>query len=192
MHMGLKPFFVADPEVVGWHRTMFFKFEHKKNIYVQPEELGPQLTHRLDYLLRDAIEGTRIPHVGVVICVTDIINAASLQGKVLETGTVVFAMTYEGIAFRFQQGEVCDGRVVEVSAESFTVDVGATQVRVSRYHIPASYLFDDAGGAPRYAHPDGSISDGSTVRIQIIAETPTNAKYGALGTIAGNYLGVKL
>jgi DNA-directed RNA polymerase subunit E'/Rpb7 len=173
---------------------MYVKITEKQNVYVQPDELGPQLTHRLEYLLRQRVEGTRVPGVGVVVGVTDIVNESSMQGKVLETGTVVFPMEYTAIAFRLVPEEVCDGRVVNVSQESFMVDVGAVLIRVSRFHIPPDLVFEGDGSAPRFVSVDteASISEGCTVRVRVLSETPTNNQFGAIGTINGPYLGLKL
>uniref|UniRef100_A0A7S1QH19 RNA polymerase Rpb7-like N-terminal domain-containing protein n=1 Tax=Neobodo designis TaxID=312471 RepID=A0A7S1QH19_NEODS len=173
---------------------MYVKVTERKNVYVPPEELGPQLTHRLEYLLRQRVEGTRVPNVGVIVGVTDIVNESSMQGKVLETGTVVFAMTYTAIAFRLAPDEVCDGRVCAVSPESIMVDVGAAKIRVSRFHIPPELVYEGDGGSPRFVSTDSetSITEGCTVRVRVVSETPTNTLFGAIGTINGPFLGLKL
>lgn len=173
---------------------MYVKVVLTKNVYVKPEDLGPQLSHRLEYVLREAVEGTRDPVAGLIVAVVDIIDDASVQGKVLETGTVVFAMKYIAVAFRLAPSEVVDGVVTEIVNDGVYVDVGATVIRVSRYSMPRGFVFEGEGDAPRFASPDGTvvISEGSTLRVRVISESTTAIKFGAVGSIDGPYLGLKL
>lgn len=170
---------------------MFLEVTETRRIHVPPADLGPALANRLEYLLREAVEGKRLPNIGLVVAVIDIKEGTTLSGKVLETGTVVFDMTYVAIVFRLVPEEVLDGRVIEVTSEALLVDVGAALVRVSRHHIPEHFAYDVNDATPRFISRDGTrtISESDNVRLRIMAETPQNDKFDAMGRIDAPFLG---
>jgi DNA-directed RNA polymerase II subunit RPB7 len=173
---------------------MFVKLTLTKNVYMKPADLGPALMHALERRLREAVEGQRVPKVGRIVAVVDIVDDSSKQGKILDTGEVLFQIRYVAVVFRLWPGETVDCIVTDVDNDGFLVDAGATSVYVSQYQMPTTYAFENNGAESRFVTGDGalSIAKGECVRLKIMSETPSNERFGAIGSIKGAYFGPRM
>lgn len=172
-------------------KEMYFKVVLKKIVYAQPEDLGPAIRRKLERYLRSDVEGKRLSDVGLVIAVVDILDGANIEGKVLDTGAVSFAIKYVAVVFKLLKDEVVDGVVSEVRPDALVVGLGATNVYISKRQMPANYVYESDGAVSRFVTHSGDrmVSRGSVVRLRIISETAATAGIGAVGSIDGPYLG---
>ncbi len=172
---------------------MFIRLQLHQKVTVKPSDLGPAVTRKIEQLLRDLVEGHRLPNIGLVTCVLDILDdQIAREGHILDTGDVVFHVRYSAIVYRAIPRSVVDGSVVDVQPDHLLVNVGGTNVYVSRGQMPPSFEYCSDGGLVRFATPEGAaISNGTLLRVRIIGETPNREGFGATGTINEQYLGLK-
>ena len=87
-----------------------------------------------------------------VVAVTDIVDAASLSGKVLDTGEVLFQLHYVAVVFRCFPNEVADAVVTDVTADGFLASIGAVNDFSVEYRSDERAAFAKAvidGGSQR-------------------------------------------
>lgn len=171
---------------------MYWKLKLKKNIFLNPEHLGPAVHQQLRKQLREAVECQQDQTHGLIVCVIDIENLHEVKGRVLDDGRVLFELQYSAIAWKSFRGDIIDGVVTDVAQEGFLVDVGAVSVFVSGFTMPADVTFKQPqGDAPKFCSADDmySISSGIKVRVAVLNETPKNKRFAALATVAGEGLG---
>ena len=171
----------------------------KKRIVVAPSELGPQHIRRIEQLLNRAVLGTKVPDYGTVLAVVDILGADQLKrnGRILDTGEVVFDVEYVALVFTIIPGIVVEGVVTEVRSDAVIADIGHGKVYVSQLQMPEDYTHESDGGGvqSRFVSGDGAqtISVGTLLRLKLLAETPNKEGCMAIGTISGSgFLGPRL
>jgi DNA-directed RNA polymerase II subunit RPB7 len=196
---------------------MFYKVVLQRTINVKPQELCNTLNRSLLTFLREAVEGKPLPapdgiasaakdyksaakSSAVVIAVLDILNAETLQGKVLDDGSVSFRLTYEAMVLKLHRGEVVDLLVSDVDETGFWASVyGINKLFVNRNQMgddsqggEAEWTYEPEASA-WVTHDDRrSIKKDTVVRIRVIAETPQSERGMAVGTIAARFLGPRL
>lgn len=173
---------------------MYFKLKMKKVVYVAPEDLGPAVKRKLEGILRSTVEGKPLPEDnGIVIAVTDILEADTTVGKVLDNGKVSFDMTYEALVFNAFKGEVMDARVTMVhpKGDGLLADAGAITIYISKSEIPIDYTYETNGVVSQFTKRDGTrqIGVGDVVRLRIEGQTHKVEGFQAIGSIKGHYLG---
>ncbi|KAL7709703.1 RNA polymerase-like protein [Lotmaria passim] len=196
---------------------MFYKIVLQRTITVKPADLCNTLNRSLLTFLREAVEGKPLPSAdrvstaaidfksatkssAVVIAVLDILNAETLQGKVLDDGSVSFRLTYEAMVLKLHRGEVVDLLVSDVDETGFWASVyGINKLFVNRNQMCEDSL---SGGAEWSFEPEAaawvthddrrSIKKDTMVRIRVIAETPQSERGMAVGTIGAPFLGPRL
>lgn len=193
---------------------MFYKVVLQRTVSVTPAELCNTLNRRLLTFLREAVEGKPLPSPdsiayenldsrsaskssAVVIAVLDILNAESLQGKVLDDGSVSFRLTYEAMVLKLHRGEVLDLMVSEVDETGFYASVyGISKMFVNRSQMSSdagvSWVFEPEGAAWLSSDDRRSIKKDTLVRLRVIAETPQSERGMAVGTIGAPYLGPRI
>lgn len=169
---------------------MFFLATCHRMIYLPAQDLGALFMHRIEQLLKQAVEGKRLPELGLVIAVKDILAGSDVEGKVLDSGEVAFLVNYEALVFKLFPGEVIDVVVNDVQPEGFYGSVGAATIFVDRLYMP-EYTHENDGSSSIFTRTDGaaSISAGDIVRARIVNETPASAVMDAVATIDGPFLG---
>lgn len=169
---------------------MFFRYTLKQTVLIPPSELGPLLNRRLEFHLREKVENQRIPEIGLIIAVIDIV-ANNLEGRILDTGFVSFQLQYDAIVYRLYRDEVIDTLVREVKPDGFFADAGAATVFVSRYNIPLDFVFETDGKDAKFVKKDGTqhLQEGQRVRLRIVSEAAKAQTFQAIGTIKGDFLG---
>lgn len=153
---------------------MYFKLTLQKIVTVPPAKLGPLVNRHLEGYLRAAVEGKRLPDIGLVVAVLDIENPQLLEGRVLDNGNVTFHMTYIALVYKLFRGEVCDATVLSVVKDGFLASTGPWTVYVSKTQMPADYVYETDGSLAVFVLKDGtkSVRQGEVVRLRIMGETP--------------------
>ena len=162
---------------------MFFKVNLVKNIFVPPEMLGANLIRDLETLLRSAVVGKKVPKVGLVLEIIDILTSSGLEGKVLDTGEVRFAVTYSALLFRALPRECIDVVVSDVLAEGFIGNAGPIDIFIPQLQM-SRFTYETDSVHAHFISMDGkrTISLGDVCRVRVLAET-ANPRFQAVGTI---------
>lgn len=176
---------------------------------MEPHLLERTLHRHLEEYLRKAVEGTPL-HLSlgnalrsglartnqnssaVIIAVLDILNTSSLEGRVLDDGSVSFFVKYEGLVFKLHRGEVIDVIVSSVEREGWWGDVmGVGRMYISRGQMGNEWVYESDGMRGIWITKDGarSVKEGEIVRVRVVAETPQSEGVLAVGSMVGNYLG---
>ncbi|KAK7199733.1 RNA polymerase-like protein [Novymonas esmeraldas] len=196
---------------------MFYKIVLQRTVNVKPSDLCNTLHRSLLTFLREAVEGKPLPSPdsvssialdfataskssAVVIAVLDIVNAETLQGKVLDDGSVSFRLTYEAMVLKLHRGEVLDLLVSEVDETGFWVSVyGVNKMFVNRNQMgedvrtgQLEWTFEAEAMAWVSRDDRRSIKKDSLVRLRVIAETPQSERGMAVGTIGAPFLGPRV
>ncbi|KAG5496188.1 hypothetical protein JKF63_02489 [Porcisia hertigi] len=196
---------------------MFYKVVLQRTVNVKPTDLCNTLNRSLLTFLREAVEGKPLPSPdsiasialdftsatkssAMVIAVLDILNAETLQGKVLDDGSVSFRLTYEAMVLKLHRGEVLDLLVSDVDETGFWASVyGVNKLFVNRNQMgedaqrgKSEWSFE-AETAAWVSHDDRrSIKKDTMVRLRVIAETPQSERGMAVGTIGAPFLGPRV
>ncbi|KAH9578728.1 RNA polymerase Rpb7 [Trypanosoma melophagium] len=188
---------------------MFYKLELQKIIKIRPHLLECTLHRHLARYLRNAVEGQplQMPLVkssdgevvradqgssAVIIAVLDILNTETLEGRVLDDGSVSFLLHYEAIVFKLHRGEVVDLMVATVEREGWWGDVmGVGKMYISRGQMGSEWVYESDGVEGIWITKDGSrsVKAGEIVRVRVVAETPQSEGVVAIGSMIGKYLG---
>ncbi|GET91462.1 RNA polymerase-like protein, putative [Leishmania tarentolae] len=196
---------------------MFYKIVLQRTVNVKPADLCNTLNRSLLTFLREAVEGKPLPSPdsvasialdfvtaskssAVVIAVLDILNAETLQGKVLDDGSVSFRLTYEAMVLKLHRGEVLDLLVSDVDETGFWASVyGVNKLFVNRNQMgedmrtgKAEWTFEAETAAWVSNDDRRSIKKDTLVRLRVIAETPQSERGMAVGTIGAPFLGPRV
>ncbi|EPY36017.1 DNA-directed RNA polymerase II subunit RPB7 [Strigomonas culicis] len=193
---------------------MFYKLNLQRVITVEPEHLGSILNRCLLNYLRKAVEGKPLPasdslsaiaadyvssskSSAIVIAVVDIVQAQTIQGKVLDDGNVTFLLNYKAMVFKLHRGEVLDVKVESTAQEGWYGNVfGLGRIFISHsqmnedLHNPEWHYEADSGdGVWMHSSERKSIKNGDLVRVRVVAETPQADGRMAIGSMKEKYLG---
>ncbi|XQJ29663.1 RNA polymerase-like protein, putative [Leishmania guyanensis] len=196
---------------------MFYKIILQRTVNVKPADLCNTLNRSLLTFLREAVEGKPLPSPdsvasialdfvtaskssAVVIAVLDILNAETLQGKVLDDGSVTFRLTYEAMVLKLHRGEVLDLLVSDVDETGFWASVyGVNKLFVNRNQMgedvktgALEWSFEAETAAWVSNDDRHSIKKDTMVRLRVIAETPQSERGMAVGTIGAPFLGPRI
>ncbi|CAM42939.1 putative RNA polymerase-like protein [Leishmania braziliensis MHOM/BR/75/M2904] len=196
---------------------MFYKIVLQRTVNVKPADLCNTLNRSLLTFLREAVEGKPLPSPdsvasialdfvtaskssAVVIAVLDILNAETLQGKVLDDGSVTFRLTYEALVLKLHRGEVLDLLVSDVDETGFWASVyGVNKLFVNRNQMgedvktgALEWSFEAETAAWVSNDDRHSIKKDTMVRVRVIAETPQSERGMAVGTIGAPFLGPRI
>ncbi|AIO01022.1 RNA polymerase-like protein, putative [Leishmania panamensis] len=196
---------------------MFYKIVLQRTVNVKPADLCNTLNRSLLTFLREAVEGKPLPSPdsvasialdfvtaskssAVVIAVLDILNAETLQGKVLDDGSVTFRLTYEAMVLKLHRGEVLDLLVSDVDETGFWASVyGVNKLFVNRNQMgedvktgALEWSFEAETAAWVSNDDRHSIKKDTMVRLRVIAETPQSERGMAVGTIGAPFLGPRI
>nr|CCC54039.1 putative RNA polymerase-like protein [Trypanosoma vivax Y486] len=188
---------------------MFYKLELQKILKVEPHLLGRTLHRHLAKYLREAVEGQplQLPlskgengevfrvdqnSSAMIIAVLDILNTETLEGRVLDDGSVSFLLQYEALVFKLHRGEVVDVVVNKVEREGWWgMVMGVGRMYISHGQIGSEWVYESDGIEGIWITKDGSrsVKAGEIVRVRVVAETPQSEGVIAVGSMNGNYLG---
>lgn len=191
---------------------MFYKVKLERLVTVPPDKLDAALhRHLLDFLCKAVVGQLMPPPVSanamrgdyrsatkssaIVLAVTDILKERDreLEGKVLDNGSVAFALCYEALVLKLHRGEVVDVVVERVEPEGWWGSVyGAGKAFVSKNQMSSTEWEYDSGIAEgSWVSVDGrqSIKPNQLVRIRVLEETPQSVNAMVIGTMVGSYLG---
>lgn len=169
---------------------MFFIATCHRMIYLPAQDLGALFMRRIEHYLRQSVEGKRLPELGLVVAIKDILAGSDIEGKVLDSGEVAFLINYEALVFKLFPNEVVDVIVNNVQPEGFYASVGAATIFVDKLYM-SEFAHENDGTSSMFVKADNtaSISVGDIVRVKIVNETPTSAVMDAVATIDGAFLG---
>jgi len=150
---------------------MFFVKKLHRDILLQPVHLGPGMKHKVEFQLREEVEGKCLGKHGYVIQVLTLDDEAIVPGKIdNDFGSVHMTVSYQAIMLRPFKNEVLDTIVFNAADDNgFFSRIGPLEIYTHKYNMPEDMRFDNQSG-DAWVSTDGEveIKEGSIVRLRII------------------------
>eukprot|EP00004_Rigifila_ramosa_P015436 TRINITY_DN3574_c0_g1_i4.p1 TRINITY_DN3574_c0_g1~~TRINITY_DN3574_c0_g1_i4.p1 ORF type:complete len:140 (+),score=40.33 TRINITY_DN3574_c0_g1_i4:243-662(+) len=132
--------------------------------------------------------------IGFVISIVQITEVG--PGRILETGNVVFKVSYDAVVFRPFVNEVIDAIVTQIIPESGVMAAaGPLKIFISTHGLPASLVLQDGfivdsapADADGVAQPSSKLEVGGDLRLRIIGLKMESQELLAIGTLKGDFL----
>ncbi len=168
----------------------FIRKQLKRNILLEPHNLGPGLESEVRRQLIEETEGKCLGKNGFVIRMLDLdeIEPGLVEN---DSGSVNVQVLYSCFMLRPFRNEVLDSVVYNASNESgFWARLGPLEIFIHKNAMPEDMKFDYASG-DSWVSDDGAIEikDGSQVRIRIIGVSVDAGQMTAVGSINDPHLG---
>jgi len=177
---------------------MFFHITLSADVKLHPRYFGGGIKEILRNQLVEQVEGTCSGRFGFIICVTKILDDKDVKLEGIldpSSGYANYHVKYVAIVFRPFKGEVLDAIVTNACKEGFFAEAGPLQIFVSTHQMSDNYIFDAESNPPAYISADPQegeerLTVDSIVRLKIVGTRLDATKIYAIGTIAGDCLGL--
>ncbi|CAM9659174.1 unnamed protein product [Ectocarpus fasciculatus] len=171
---------------------MFFIKKLRRDIQLNPKDMGSHLKEKVKNKVMDEIEGTCLGKYGYVVSILEIRDDDIQLGLIdNDTGAVNITVWYSAILLRPFPNEVVDAIVTTATETGFFSRVGPLQVFVSRHAMHEDITFNYAKGDCWCSEDqEVEITEGSIVRLRIMGVTVDAGAISAIGTIKDNFLGL--
>jgi len=171
---------------------MFFVKKLKRDILLEPIHLGPKMKKKVEWRLREELEGRCLGKHGYIVQILALDEGAIEPGKIdNDFGSVHMTVTYQAIMLRPFKNEVLDTVVFNAADDNgFFARIGPLEVYVHKYNMPEDMRFDNEKG-DAWVSTDGEveIKEGSIVRLRIIGVSVDAGQMNAMGSIKDAFLG---
>lgn len=152
---------------------MFYVKHFVHHLNLAPSSLGPSIHTLIQDDLIKKVEGT-CSSTGYIISVLRIDSIS--HGKILLSGQVAFAISYQALVLCPQKGEVVDAPIISTSKLGLFANVGPLSIFISNYQIPQNLIEE--------------LGNNIVVRLRIIGMKIDAKRVYAIGTLNDDCLGV--
>lgn len=168
---------------------MFYLKKIRREIYLEPKHLGPNLQkHLKDVISRDS-KGRCLGKLGYVITIVDIKDEDIRAGKInYDDGSVNFSVFFTALLFRPFENQVLEVVVTATNENGLYAQIGPLVIFINRHNIPNDFEYKDPYW--RSSNDDMEIKENSLIRIRVIGIRFCPNNIEAIGTMEGTYLGL--
>jgi len=147
---------------------MFKLMTVKEEVEVQPKYFGMKVEDAILSSLRETLEGSLDPNIGVFLVVTKILNVG--EGKILpEDPSVHYPATFEVLTFTPENQEVVLGQVIDISEFGAFVRIGPLDALAHVSQIMNDRIsYDPKGNVFMGKKTKRKLQVGDIVRVRIV------------------------